>query len=288
MRMRTLFTMVCLLGLAAVSAQAYRLQFKDPQGAERNYKMAMHMKGTVDTMGMTVPMDMTMGMKSAEKVHAVNANGTSSIDSDVKDGTVKMVMSIPGGDKPQTIEQAIPAFGMSFDRAASGKMTNIKMTGDLDPKLKKQVDSINSQLQYPGQAMIFPDKELQIGDSWDGTQTFSLLPGAKMEIKVKYTLTGTKEVNGKTYLVLTSDINANIKDMTMDMSADGGAANTTKTQLKITMNMVGSGTSLFDADAGEMGDTTFKMKVDANMTSGGASGMTMTMKMTMDGQMVRQ
>ena len=276
MRMRVLFTMVGLLGLAALSAQAYRLQFKDPQDAMRTLKGTMHMKGT---------MDMTMNMTTVEKVLAANADGTATISYAIKDGKVVITMTAPGETTPKTIEQPFPTFGMSFKRTAVGKISDLKMTGDIDPKLKQQLDTISSQLQYPGQGMVFPDKELNIGDSWDGTQSFALLPGSKMDLKVKYTLTGTKEVNGKTYLVLTSDIDAKAKDLAMKVPGEAGAADT---KLKMTMNIIGTGTTLYDVNAGEMGDVTFKMNTDMSVVSEGSDGMSMKMKMIMDGQMVRQ
>jgi len=239
----------------------------------------------MDMMGMSIPMDMTMNMTTVEKVLAANADGTATISYAIKDGKVVITMTAPGETTPKTIEQPFPTFGMSFKRTAVGKISDLKMTGDIDPKLKQQLDTISSQLQYPGQGMVFPDKELNIGDSWDGTQSFALLPGSKMDLKVKYTLTGTKEVNGKTYLVLTSDIDAKAKDLAMKVPGEAGAADT---KLKMTMNIIGTGTTLYDVNAGEMGDVTFKMNTDMSVVSEGSDGMSMKMKMIMDGQMVRQ
>ena len=80
---------VCLFSLA-LAAQAYRLQYKDTVGATRTYLASFVMSGTTTSNGHVVPINMTMTMCMTEKVISTNADQTSTIASEVKDGKAQL------------------------------------------------------------------------------------------------------------------------------------------------------------------------------------------------------
>ena len=283
MRIRTLFILCVLLGLTSLAAQAYRPQFKDAQGTVRTYKSNMHMKGTSDVMGMTIPVDSTVTMTSLEKVLAKNAAAASTLSYTVKEGKVKATVSVPGLDEDETVDQALPSFNMTYTRTPSGRVTSVKSTGQLDPNMG-QMTPIDIMSDYPGQGLEFPNKELKVGDTWDGVQSFTLAGGATVHFKVKYTLTGVKDVNGASCLLVTSDINVKANNLAVQLTGIGGNA------AKVTVSMVitGTETMLFDQTAGEIAGTDSDLNIDVNMTSDSGEVPNIKMKLKMDGDMTRQ
>jgi hypothetical protein len=203
----------------------------------------------------------------------------------LKNGKVIARVTPPGEDQEQKIEQAMPLFTINYDRTPLGHVTNVKVSG----LPSDQSDLMGAQAQYPGQGLEFPDRDLKIGDSWDGKQALSLVTGSTIDIKVKYTLTGTKVVNGTTYLVLRSDINTKVNKMPIAMPAADGAGSDGQ-KATADMTITGSVTELFDEAAGQIGNSTLNLNVDMTMSAAGgdAAGMNLAMKMKIDGEMVRQ
>ena len=282
MRIRTLLCLVTMLILTALSAQAYRLQFKDTAGATRNYAMTVNTKGTMSVMGMSMPLTSVTTMTAVEKVLNVK-NGSASVSYEIKDGKIKVTIAgIPGEDEPQTVDQPMPGFTMTYDRTPLGKVSNVKMTGEITNMLGG-FDPSSSQ--YPGQGLEFPDKDLKAGDTWTGQQSLEVAPGSTVDMKAKYTLTGTKVVEGKTYLVLTCDITASAPKITITQPENKDQP--AEAQPAITgLTLKGKATTLFDEAAGEIFSETFTMDVSMNLAGGiGEAG---AVKMTMDGTLTRK
>ena len=291
MRIRTLLSLVGILCVAAVSAHAYRLAFSDPQGAVRNYKADMTMKGTANVLGITAPLSSTISMTMTEKVLTKNADGTSSISFAVKNGKMVASTTIPGDDDATTKTQPL-AFSMTYDRTPLGKVTNLKMIATPGGGADLLGAGMSGQVQYPGQGVQFPDKDLNIGDSWDTTQQIEPMPGLKVNMTQTNTLTATRVVNGKTLLVITSTFTADAKNahVNVPLPAGNGVGDNKATQaLTLDMTISGTSTALFDPQAGELGDDNFTLNISMNMQIGDAEagGVNSTMTMTATGKMLR-
>ncbi len=289
MRIRTLLSVIGILCVAAVSAQAYRLAFSDPPGTERNYKADITMKGSADVLGISVPLGSTVTMTMAEKVLTKNADGTSSISFAVKDGKMMATAQMPGDDDPTTKTQPLN-FSMTYNRTPAGKVSNLKMIATPGGGADLLSAGMGNEVQYPGQGVQFPDKELNIGDAWDTNQQIEPFPGVKVTMKQTNTLTGVKTINGKTFLLISSDLSATAKDVKVNMTLPGttGTGASDAQQLTLGMTITGSSTAQFNAQAGELGDENFTLNIDLNMQVGGADvGVNSKMTMTATGKMLR-
>lgn len=285
MRIRLFSLLVLTLALTTLSARAYRLQFKDPAGAERNYKSTLHLKGTAEVLGMSLPTESTITMTSVEKVLDKIADGSAALTFTVKEGKVQATVSVPGAEEDETIAQDLPPFAMKYSRLPNGKVTAVHMTGNAGDTLMNQLSFLNGEAEYPGQGIVFPARDLKVGDSWEGMQTFQLAAGAAMEYKVKYTITGTRVVGGKTCLIFSNDINAKSTGLEINAAIIPG---TPATALTVNVILSGKETTLFDPDAGEIAGNASTMHVNLVMASAGADGLTVTMKMSLDDQTLRQ
>lgn len=280
MRIRMLLCLVAVLALTALSVQAYRLQFKDTAGATHTYAMVVNTKGTMNVMGMSMPMTSVTSMTTVEKVLAVKDN-LASISYEAKEGKVTVTVSgVPGEDEPQTIEQPMPTFTITYDRTKLGKVSNLKMTGEMAGMLGGFDPTSN---QYPGQGMEFPDKDLKAGDNWTAQQSVEVAPGSKINMIAKYTLTGTKVVDGKTYLALACDITADAPTLKVNQPADAEQPVISNLKLR------GKATTLFDETAGVIFNTTYTMDVSMNLAAeGDAAAGAGSIKLTMEGKMELQ
>ena len=144
-------------------------------------------------------------------------------------------------------------------------------------------------MRYPGKGLEFPDKELQVGDSWDVHQSVEVMPGTPVDVKGKMTLTGTKTIDGKNYLVIKSDLASDYKDITMKTPAPAASAKNgaQPPQMSASGSMTEQGTTLFDEQTGEVFSFSATIKIDMQMTMSGDHPMTIPTKMTMDTQLTR-
>lgn len=238
-----LFLLVVCLG----SARAYKLAYKDPAGANRWYQNEITMKGSfnVKPMNETIPFDGTMKFISCEKVIKVNDDGTSTISSEISEGS--MTMTIPGEDKPMTMP--FPNFNMTYKRSPSGKQSDMKIgempgAGALNalPGLQDQLKMFNNAGQFE-----FPAGDLKAGDNWVNTQSFEFMPGQKMEIKIDNVLVGPRVMEGVAYLLINSEMTMDIPSLKMQIGEGGQAA-----VMEQSMSMVMKIATLFDEKAGEV------------------------------------
>jgi len=276
--MRNLLTglLVFVVLLACVPGQAYRLRYKDVAGTTRTYAMTMKMSGITEAMGTSMPMDSTTSMSLTEQVLAVK-DGCATIKMEMKNGVTKVTLAAPPGEKEgKTIEQKVPDFSLQFDRTPLGKASNVQMSGNM-PKINGMGNDWINRLVQQGSSMNLPDKELAIGDSWEDKQTLEILPGAKGDINVKNTLTGTRVVNGHTDLVIAITMTMSMVNGKMSVGAGNNAVT-----IHMDMDMNGKMESLFDPDLGVMVHGGGKTDMAMKMTLEGAKTMTTNMKMAMD------
>jgi hypothetical protein len=285
MRLKLAICVLCLFSLA-LGAQAYRLQYKDTVGATRSYLASFVTNGTSTANGHEVPINMTMTMCMTEKVVAKNADQTSSIVSELKDGKEQLQMPDPSGNG-QTItrEIPVPAITMSYDRSPLGAMTNLKMNGGTAAMLATMHSLSNPTSTLP--SCSFPDHDVQIGDTWTQKVSYEM-SGACMQGENTYTLVGTKDIAGKTYLVLQVATTVDVPSTDMSIPAPN---NTPAMKMTIAVKATGKTEALFDEQAGEVGDSKVDMQMDMQMNMpmpNGSGNMQMTMAMTMQGTLTRQ
>jgi hypothetical protein len=263
---------------ATLAAQAARLQYKDVAGIARTYQASYTMRGQFTIPGGgTMPMNMVMSFTVREKVRSVNANGTASISSEMKDGSITMTIS---GEEQK---MPFPAFEMTYDRTPLGKMTNLKMTGEGAETLK-QMSSMGMNQNFMsqfGQGFEFPNRELVAGDTWKVTQPFEMMPGMKLDMTALFTLTGPKSVDNKNYLQIDTDMSMNMPKATLK-GPDGAAS-----AMSMAMQMKAKATTLFDETAGALFGAIFNgtMNMQMTMTDPDAGAITMSGALTISGTM---
>ncbi len=280
--------MMTLLIVTALSAQAYRLTYKGAPGTVNTYNIKGHINNTSTVQGnkMDTVMDMTMTL--VEKVLAVKPDGNMSISNEIKDGKMKMTLpGSPAGAEPKTLD--IPSMSSTFDRTPLGKVSNMVYGGNM--AAMQQMKSMNTWMssldrRFPG----FPDTDLQIGDSWSlDDKGMEVMPGSSVDIKGTMTLAGTKEVDGKTYLVINSVGATKMDNMVIKLPLPANAqdANAAPPQMTLNGTVKVSGTFLFDEQAGEYYNSTADIKFDMQMTIAGSTPMTIPVVMDMEMQMSR-
>ena len=128
-----------------------------------------------------------------------------------------------------------------------------------------QLNSLLSQQNCTGWGMVFPKKDVQIGDSWEKSQRIELVPGAPIEVTSKMTLTGTQQVDGKTYLVIQNESTADYQNFTLKLPSLPGSEGTP--QLTFSGHLFTQGTMLFDAQAGAIYSSSTTMRIDDTRTT---------------------
>lgn len=263
MRLCISLTLVILLGVAALAATpptTYHLAFNDQEGTTRSYANVMKLTGTATGGGLSIPLTATVTSTTKEKVTRVK-DGLASLTVDVVDGTIAMTLTdLPGADAEQTINQALPAFGLTCDRTAQGKVTNIKYTGEATQILGPPLDAFTSQLQTPGQNMAFPTKGVKIGESWDAKEVVDLGGGSTVQATAHYTFVGLESVEGKSYAHITCALTANADKIAINIGEGDQPMKAT-----VTLALSGNEKTLFDIQAGQIFRSTFKGTINLEM-----------------------
>jgi hypothetical protein len=283
MRTRLFVTLLAVLGITALTAQAARIAFNDKAGTSRTYKMELKVTGAVDAMGISAPVDASVTQTMVEKITDV-ANGVATVNTSSSGGAVEVKVSLPdenGTTKPQTMKQELPGMTVDFKRTANGKVSDVKMSGDA-MKMFGGDNGMMGMGQFPGQGIQFPDGDVKVGDTWTGKETVTLAGDSSIDITVKYALSGTQVVDGKTYLVITADINANVPKLNAKTVAGEGAPD-----MQMAMTMKGQAKTLFDEAAGEIYKEFFNLTTNITMTGNGENAMSMKMNMNMKGSMTK-
>ncbi len=97
-------------------------------------------------------------------------------------------------------------------------------------------------------------------------------PDHQIILKGTMTLAGTKEVDGKTYLIIKSDLQATMTDMvaTFKMPPGGPGASAAPPQYTFNGTIKQMGTILFDEQAGQVFNSTENRTVDMQMVMSGS------------------
>lgn len=286
--MRTWFVtgLVAVCMWATVGAQAYRLAFKYTPNTRLTYGSTVNISGTTQTMGMSIPMNGTVAMSMVETVVGVNDDGSANLIMSMQNGCANITLSgLPGDQPTQTINQPIPAMTMSYTQSPLGAVSNMKMSGQaaLIPGFDA---NMLTNLQGPGQGMSFPDRDLQIGDSWTADQTMEIMPGQKLTLKMTHRLVDAETVNGKTLLKILTDVAANLPNSTFTVPVGEGQP---PVSISMSMGMQMTGATLLNPDAGEIQQSTFSGDVISSFAPvGGDANMTTTMNMHMSGALNKQ
>lgn len=284
MRKGILLGLFLLLIFCIGSAQAIQLAFNDPAGTVRWYQTEIAMKGNFTVAQVPEPMniDGTIKFISSEKVLLVNDDGTSTIVTEITDGTIKM--TVPGADQPMTMP--MPPMKMTYKRAASGKITDMKVEGAQGGVPGVQGMDMGQQLQMfngTGEGFQFPNHDLTVGFQWNNNMSTEVTPGQKLEMKLANTYQGLKTIDNKTLHQIDGALTMS---MPLKMELPVGDQKMTMEE-KIDMKM--KTFTLFDANAGEINRTWMDgtLKLAMTMTVAGIDPITSNGTMTMTGGMTR-
>ncbi|HOS43221.1 MAG TPA: hypothetical protein PK794_05965 [Armatimonadota bacterium] len=279
--MRTTFSVLVLAMLvvgSALAAQAARLQYKDAAGTVRTYQATYDITGQFTLPGGgAMPLRMAMRFTVREKVIAVKADGTAAISSEMTDGTMKM--TVLGEEQ----ELPFPSVLMTYDRTPLGKMTNLKMSGE-GAETMKQMQNMglnqNFMSQF-GQGFEFPNRELQVGDTWKVTQPFEVMPGMKMDLTALFKMIGAKTVDNRNLLQIDTDMSLAMPQAELK-GPDGAPLGMT-----MAMQMTAKATSYFDEAAGALYGANFSGTINMQMAGKGgeAGAQNMHGTMTISGTM---
>jgi hypothetical protein len=266
--------------LAAATAQAVTLTFKDTPGAVRRYASTMTLTGSSQTVMGALPIDAKATMNLAEQVLGVK-DGAATINYKLADGSMTVtVAGLPGADGPEVVTQAIPATATTFTRTPQGRVTAMAAQGFGPQVLGGGLDGVTNRLQHAGQGLEFPTGDVKVGDTWTGTVSTDL-NGATAQATTTSKLTGTETVNGKTYQKIVTDITMRVPKLTMPT--------TVGINVTLDITLTGKATELFDAQAGELYRTDITGRVVMVMTPEGANDVGVsTTTLDLVGQTVRK
>lgn len=257
-----LWTVTCLalvLGLS-LTAQAYLLQLRDAVGTVRTYANTMTMTGDFAMGTITMPIKGTVTFTTVESVTGISADNTAAvISSSQKDGMMTLELpSMTGEEDTQTVQQPMPKLAMTFNRTPQGKVSNLKLSMDGRAMEGSPLDVFTNPMEDIGVDLEFPNRELNIGDTWTAKQSVALGGGAILNATGNYTLAGTEVVNGATCLKIQCSVTASTT--AMPVSTPLGPQT-------MTMSMLGTTTALFDPRAGETVSGTQSLTIMVDMKS---------------------
>ncbi|OPZ82349.1 MAG: hypothetical protein BWY76_02744 [bacterium ADurb.Bin429] len=172
---------------------------------------------------------------------------------------------------------------MTYDRTPLGKMSNLKMSGEGAETLK-QMQSMGMNQNFMsqfGQGFEFPNRDLQVGDTWKVTQPFEVMPGMKMDLTALFKMMGTKTIDNRGLLQIDTDMSLAMPKAELK-GPDGASLGMT-----MAMQMTAKATTYFDEAAGAMYGASFAGTINMQMASaGGENGaQSMTGTMTISGTM---
>ncbi|MHB9133583.1 MAG: hypothetical protein ACYDBB_21170 [Armatimonadota bacterium] len=282
MKQYLLVVTAVILGMVQLTAQAYRLEFKDVAGTSRTYKTQITVEGSMGNEMLNLPVSGVVTYANIEKVNTAG-NGSATLTYTVTNGTVNLKVSgMPGEDTAENIEQSLPGFVMTYTRTPRGKISNMKFNGDLGGLFSSPFDPLANQGQYPGQGLEFPDKDLTPGDTWTGKQTVEMGPGNVVQITSNYTFIGSKVIEGRTFMQINADITLVAPKMTLKVNALGQDAT-----MAVAMNMTGKSETLFDPQAGQIYKSMMKGIAVTNMSSANADGLSAKSTLTLNSTTIR-
>lgn len=282
--MKKILVIAALIVVIDASAQQYDLKLNLKKGQHYTQAMAMNMNLTQSIAGQEMNIVTVMHFDFNEVVTAINAKGDFVIESQYTHMTMDLdamgqKMNYDSNVKDTSEDNLMKSYAAALDQmmgkkftvtiTPKGKVTEVKglkevLAGVLkkykDPTTKKILEETFDEKKiasnYESSYNIFPDKPVNIGDSW--TKTTKVESVFPIEINTNYTL---KEVsNGSAKLASTGDFT---------MKKDDAEINgiTMKTNLKGTYN----GTYQMDINTGISTSSNINMPVSGTMEVMGMS-----------------
>jgi len=268
--------LVVSLICAALASHAYRLAFKDTAGATRTYNNAINLTGSVQAMGLNVPVTGTVNFVMSETVNSVTT-GSANITTQIQNGMANVTLSgLPGDEGAQTINEPIPPITITYDRTPLGAISNVKVTGQ-QAVLPGLPSELLTNLQTPGQGIAFPNRDIAAGESWTGQQNLQLGQGGSAAVSITNKLVGPLTMGGRNLIQIDSTMTANVANLTVNMGDPGQSA-----AIPVNVKLNGTGTTLFDPQAGVIYSMKSQYTVNATVSGLGDAG-TITMNLTLNG-----
>jgi hypothetical protein len=271
MRFVAVWSLLCVLAIACRAAEGdpFKLAFRDSIGAKRTYATKYSITGTIEGAGLVTPLNASVTYDGTESVLA-SAQGQTSLAYEVRAGMMSVQLTLEG--KPQTFKQPLEGWLLEYSRTPKGAVSNLKITGALARLLGGPIDMVSNQLQYPGQMVQFPDRELAIGESWTTTQSVEVSEGQRIEVTCKHTLAAARKIDGKELVQINSDVQAKADKLPVAIPLADGATSA--------LTLAGRTVTLFDPHLGEINKTTFSGTASMSMTLGAGLKSTSTLTLT--------
>ncbi len=256
---------VCVLTLAfeslVLAGGPVKLRYKFEKGQNLKYGMVMDqaMEVTTDAapgVAQKIKMRMDVGMYqkviAVEKAAAVLEVGFTKFDAMMEMGGNKM--PIPGSE-------GFKKMRMSMRMTELGKMDEPKIinAAELDQTVKQMAEQMKKSISQ--NSLIFPEKPIPIGGSWDmDTEIPANLPGAselKMKFKSKYKLLGFAKCKGGQCAKIQAKVTVSLH----------GKAESSGVPTQADMDGSGEGVNLFDVKRGIMVKSDAKMTIAGDVTA---------------------
>jgi hypothetical protein len=261
MRLKFFAIPVTVFLFSALSASAYQLSLKDHTGDLHSYRIVSMANSSLTTHGKTFLIKSNIAIQSYEKVLEAHENEASK-KTTYTNGKITATVSTADGRK-QTTSRAIPDLSVTYIQRSDGATSDENSTvsdGKQKPDFIDGLDLIDDMMFSTG--ITLPTNEVKIGDTWNGTHEFETENQFRVTANIEYKLAGTKTVNGKTYLLITSDCSCDIPGITINPPAEAANAQPVILCLKIS----GKTTILFDEAAGICQDTNSSFLFSRNVS----------------------
>ena len=236
---------------ATPTAQAVTLRYKFVPGQVHQYRFSMDMDGLMPSPmgGAGTPLQMAMQMTMKQTVKDIRASdGAATISSQIEDAHTTIngkETALPQAQsdqmkKPYTMVMLPTGKVLSMDMPALGG------TGLPGMDFSKGMFSTTVTL---------PDGPVKVGDTWKGSGG---MPTAGMQMTITCTLNSLSQT--KPMLATISQQQVGVIDMALSQGMP--------VAMKMTGKVTGSGTQVFDADAGALASMTGTANTDMTMTFG--------------------
>ena len=215
-------SLLLVLFLSATASAQVRLQWKFPENAQWTSKSTTKTAQTLNINGLDIETSQNMSMRHATSTGKRAADGTIEVTS--KFTALKSEVGLPFGAKlSYDSEKETEPEGTQFDFLLEvfGALAKMEFTATydkesqlqkvvVDPKpfenlgensaalLKDQIAPERLGKAIRQEMKSIPAKSLNVGDSWDSTQTMDLSGGQSLTITTQFTYDGPMTKNGKT------------------------------------------------------------------------------------------
>ena len=163
MRKLILCSLGLILCLSTSMAQAYRLQYNNTVGSEREYKLSEN--NTYATNNGTMEVHYTLDMKVNLIQKVTQLRGSVASICDVQNGELKFTLTQHpdiSTAKPPLVQPWINR-KMCFQRSPAGDIIHLV---DPDETFWSQQAEMYPQFDYLGRELHFPNTDVKIGDKW--------------------------------------------------------------------------------------------------------------------------